>query len=138
MENLSNTVLKRSRIMYIFEAAFEYLISILVAGSFLATLTKEIGLSDSVTGVISSIISLGCVFQLLSIFLRAKKVKVIVILMSLVNQILFMLLYVVPLFDISKTAKSVIFVVLIVSAYIIYNFVHPKKINWLMSFYIPQ
>lgn len=133
MENYSNKALKRSQLMYVFEATFEYLISILVRGSFLATLTKEIGIPDSVTGVISSIISLGCVFQLLSILLRAKKVKIIVIIMSLVNQILFMLLYVVPLFEISKTAKSVIFVVLIVSAYVIYNFVHPKKMNWFMS-----
>ena len=67
MEVLSKKAVKRSQLMFIFQATFEYLISILVAGSFLATLTKEIGIPDSVTGVISSIISLGCVFQLLSI-----------------------------------------------------------------------
>ncbi len=52
--------------MYIFEAGPEYLISILVAGSFLATLTRELGISDGLTGILSSIISLGCLFQLLS------------------------------------------------------------------------
>ena len=50
--------------MYIFEAALEYLISILVPGSFLATITKELGISDSLTGILSSVISLGCLFQL--------------------------------------------------------------------------
>lgn len=45
----NDSSLKRSRLMYIFEAALEYLISILVAGSFLATITKELGVSDSLT-----------------------------------------------------------------------------------------
>jgi len=39
MKEISAGVLKRSRLMYIFEAALEYFVSILVAGSFLATLT---------------------------------------------------------------------------------------------------
>lgn len=43
--------LKRGQLMYLFEAALEYLISILVASSFLATLTKELGFSDSLTGI---------------------------------------------------------------------------------------
>jgi len=38
---------KRGRLMYVFEAALEYYIAILVAGSFLATITKELGFSDS-------------------------------------------------------------------------------------------
>ena len=37
---------KQGRLLYIFEAAFEYLISILVAGSYLATLTETLGFSD--------------------------------------------------------------------------------------------
>ena len=68
MDNLSTKILKRSQLMYMLEAALEYFIAILVSGSYLATLTKELGLSDSLTGLLSSIISLGCLFQLLSIF----------------------------------------------------------------------
>lgn len=128
-----NKIYKRSRLMYIFEAAIEYFISILVSGSFLATLTKELGLSDSLTGVLSSVISLGCLFQLLSIFIRPKGIKKFVILMSVANQILFMLLYIIPIFNIPSNLKSVFFVLLIFSAYFIYNIAHPKKINWLMS-----
>lgn len=44
-----------------------------------------------------------------------------------------MLLYVIPLTGAKKQTKIVLFVVLICAAYLIYNFVHPKKINWLMS-----
>lgn len=125
--------LKRSRIMYILEAAIEYFISILVASSYLATLTKELGFSDSLTGILSSVISLGCLFQLLSLYIRRTKVKRLVIILSIINQLLFMLLYVIPVINISSTLKTVLFVVFIFVAYLIYNIAHPKKINWLMS-----
>lgn len=88
---------KRGKLLYILEADIKYLISILVNGSFLATLTGSLGMSDSLTGIISSFISLGCLFQLLSVFLRRKKMKSIVIVMSVINQLLFLLLYVIPL-----------------------------------------
>lgn len=124
---------KIGRLMYIFEAALEYLISILVTGSFLATVTKELGISDSLTGIVSSVISLGCLFQLMSIVLRRKTVKKIVIVLSIANQLLFMLLYLIPLLNFSQNIKIGLFLILIFSAYLIYNFAHPKKINWLMS-----
>ncbi len=125
--------IKFSRGMYIAEAGLEYLISIIVAGSFFATLAKEIGLSDSLTGILSSIISLGCLFQLLSVAYRRNKVKGLVIFLSIINQLLFMLLYVIPVFEIPENVKAFLFIVLIIGAYVIYNFAHPKKINWLMS-----
>lgn len=130
-ENLS--ALKRSRLMYIFEAALEYLISILVSGSFLATLTKALGMSDSLTGVLSSVISLGCLFQLLSAVYRRRKVKRFVMALSVLNQLLFMLLYVIPLSGAGEQFKIVLFVVVIILAYLLYNIAHPKKISWLMS-----
>ena len=133
METKEQKAYKLGRFMYILEAGFEYLISILVAGSFLATITGSLGISDSLTGIISSFISLGCLFQLLSLFLRRKRMKTIVIILSVINQILFLLLYLIPLWGGGQLFKKVAFVVAIFTAYIIYNFAHPKKINWLMS-----
>lgn len=130
MQNCYN---EKNRLMYILEASFEYLISILVTGSFLATVTKSLGTSDSLTGILSSVISLGCLFQLLSIAIRKTKVKRIVVFGSVINQLLFMLLYVIPLTGMTKQFKIILFTVFIISAYLIYNLVHPKKINWLMS-----
>ena len=125
--------LQRSRMLYIVEAALEYLVAILVAGSFLATLTKELGLSDSLTGILSSIISLGCLFQLLSMFFRQRTVKRFVLVLSVINQLLFLFLYVVPILPLGKTAKTVIFIAFILLAYLIYYIAHPKKIAWLMG-----
>ena len=133
MLNNGSVLLRRSRLMYIFEAALEYLISILVTGSFLATITKELGVSDSLTGILSSVISLGCLFQLLSLSVRRARVKRLVVILSVINQAFFMLLYVIPLTGAKKQIKIVLFVVLICAAYLIYNFAHPQKINWLMS-----
>ena len=125
--------LKRSQTLYIIEAALEYFIAILVGGSFLATLTGALGIPDSITGILSSIISLGCLFQLISMVFRKSHVKKFVILLSILNQLLFMLLYLVPVFPFGSTAKTAIFIVFILAAYLLYNIAHPKKINWLMS-----
>lgn len=133
MNTSDASLIKRGRLMYIFQATLEYLISILVAGSFLATLTKELGFSDSLTGVLSSVISLGCLFQLLSLTIRPNRSKGFVITLSIINQLLFLLLYVIPLSSGQKNTKIVLFVILIFAAYFIYNLAHPKKINWLMS-----
>ncbi|MBQ9121072.1 MAG: MFS transporter [Clostridia bacterium] len=130
---MSEQTLKRSRLMYIFEAALEYFVSILVSGVYLAKLTSAIGLSDSLTGILSSIISLGCVFQLIAIFLRRNRVKRMVIGFSILNQLLFTSLYLVPCTSLGTESKAAIFTVAIVLAYLIYNIAHPVKINWLMS-----
>ena len=62
-----------SRILYIIEAALEYFVSIAVSTIYLAKLTEYIGFSDSLTGILSSFVSLGCGFQMIAIFLANKK-----------------------------------------------------------------
>lgn len=133
MNDLSPRLRRRGQHMYLMEAALEYLISILVTGSFLATLTKQLGMSDSLTGILSAISSLGCLFQLLSLFITRTRVKGVVITASVINQLLFMFLYIIPLTGWGKPVKTALFIAVILLAYLLYNLVHPKKINWLMS-----
>jgi len=125
---------KRSRLLYHAEAALEYLVALTVSGSFLAYLTASLGISDSLTGIISSIISLGCLFQLCSLFVRRKRFKTFVIWASMLNQLSFMMLYVLPMGRrLPSSVKTAAFVLMIVVAYFIYNLAHPKKIGWFMS-----
>jgi len=124
----------RAKQMYIWQAAFEHLIALLVSGSFLATLTKELGFSDSITGILSSVISLGCLFQLLSLLIRCRRTKKMVIAMSVANQLLFAALYAVPFLCKDTSTKAVVFIGFIILAYLLYNIAHPPKIAWLMSF----
>lgn len=130
---LQNKQERITRSMYMTQAALEYLIAILMSGSFLAALTKQLGISDSLTGILSSIISLGCLFQLLSLMIRKKRFKPFIIAMSVANQILFLLLYLIPLMPFSSEFKIAAFVLCIITAYLIYNLAHPKKVDWTLS-----
>ncbi len=125
--------LRRSRGAYIAEAALEYFIAILVQGTFLAQVTMSLGFTDSQTGIISSLISMGCLFQLASMLLQRRRVKGFVIGMSIANQLLFLLLYAIPLTPLPDAVRRGAFVVLILLAYLLYYTAHPKKIGWLMS-----
>lgn len=123
--------LKRSRIMYIIQADLEHLINLLVTGAFLATLTTQLGMSDSLTGIISSFSSLGCLFQMISVIFRKGSVKKFVVFLSLSNQVLFIILYLIPLG--SAPYLKYLFIACLFFALFIYNIAHPKKIDWLMS-----
>ena len=125
--------LKRSRGLYIAESTIEYLVSILVTGSFLATLTGELGMSDSLTGILSSIVSLGCLFQLFSLVIHKQRVKSFVVVTNTVTQLLFILLYIIPLAGGEKQTKIALFVGAVFFAYLISNISVPKRVSWLMS-----
>lgn len=125
---------KLSRICIILGAAFDYFISIAVSGVYLAKITAYIGISDTLTGIISSFLSLGCGFQILAIFVAHKRpVKRWVAPLYIASEALFAFLYFIPLFDISKTVKSVLFVAMILSAYVVKNVINSPKSNWHIS-----
>ena len=99
----------------------------------MATLTKELGMPDSLTGILSSVVSLGCLFQLLSLLIRRRRSKPFVIALSVANQLLFLSLYIIPLTNAAQPIKIVWFIATVFLAYLLYYLAHPKKINWLMS-----
>ncbi len=123
-----------SRVLYIIEAALEYFISIAVGGVYLAEITKHIGISDAITGIITAFVSLGCGFQIIALFLAHKKpVKSWVTVCHILSQTLFALMYFVPLLNVSRTAKSILLIVTLFLAQIIHNAINSPKINWYMS-----
>lgn len=125
---------KKSRILYIIEATLEYFISMMVTGAYLAKLTSSIGISDSLTGILTSFVSLGCGFQLIAIFLANKTpVKRWVTVLHSVNQLFFALIYVVPFLHVPKTLKIVVFVAFLLLGHVVNNIVNSPKINWFMS-----
>lgn len=71
-------IYRLSRVMYILQATLEYFISTLVAGAYLAKVTKAVGMSDGMTGILSALVSLGCGMQIVAVFLtRKRRVKLI-------------------------------------------------------------
>ena len=125
---------RTSRVLYILEATLEYLISLLVTGAYLAKVTSAIGMSDALTGILTSFVSLGCGFQMIAIFLANKQpVKRWVTFLHSLNQLFFALIYLVPFIQLSKTQKIIMFIVFLLIGHIINNVVNSPKINWFMS-----
>ena len=125
--------LKRGRLLYVFYAALEYLIALAVSGSFLAKLTTSIGMSDSLTGIIAAVTSLGGLFQLLSMFIHKSRVKRFVVPMTIVTQLLFMFLYLIPRLALGQQVSSVTFALTMLAAQMLMNIAAPKRSSWLMS-----
>lgn len=127
-------IYKTSRVLYVLEATFEYFISLLVTGAYLAKVTSAIGMSDTATGILTSFVSLGCGFQIIAIFLANKRpVKRWVTILHTLNQLFFALIYLVPFVPLNSTQKTVLFVVFLLLGHIINNVVNSPKINWFMS-----
>lgn len=125
---------KFSRLMYILEAAFEYFISLLVIGAYIAKVATAIGLPDSITGILTSFVSLGLGFQCVAIFLADKTpVKRWVSLLHILNQLSFALVYFVPFFNVSKQIKIALFIVFLLLGHILNNVVNSPKTKWFMD-----
>ncbi len=122
-----------SRKLYIFECMFEYFISILTSGAYLAKLTIAIGISDSMTAILASVTSLASVFQLVSIFLAHKTpVKRWVLPITFVTQALISMLYVIPFLNTGSAAPLLFFFIILVSRAAV-NVASPAKSNWFLS-----
>lgn len=129
-----NAPYKRSRVLYIIEAALEYFIAILMSGAYIAKVTKYLGLSDSLTGIITAFVSLGCGFQAFAIlFANKRPIKPWVLIGHCINQLFFTFVYIVPLFDIDRNVRTVVFVLVLLGGHAVNNVINSPKIGWYMS-----
>lgn len=126
----------RCRRAQIVEALLEYLNSLLVTGTFLSAILKQVGVSDSVAGIVSSFVSLACCAQLFSSLLvrPGRSVRKVCVILGLVNQLMFASLYLIPFIHIPQGVKVALFVVMILGAYFLLNVAAPVKFKWVMSF----
>ena len=139
-EEFESVAYKRSRVAYTAQCAFEYLTSLLIADAFLAKLLTNIGMSDSLIGIVSSFIYFSFLFQLLSIWLidRMKNVKRTVILFDTFSQLLYVCMYCVPFLEVDKSVKSLIAIIAIVIAYLLKYMVSSILFNWANSYVNPD
>ena len=123
-----------SRVSHVLDAAFEYFQSILLASTYLAQLTSSLGISDSLTGILSSIIALGGTFRIASVYLFPRQpVKKRVMVFEARNQLLAIALYLIPLWDVPSGVGVVLFAVLLISHYVMLNVCFPAKVGWMMG-----
>ena len=127
-------IYKTSRFLHIIEAAVEYFITLLIGGAYLAELTKAIGMSDALTGILSSFTTLGCTCQFLSIFLARKTpVKRWVVPTAIVSELMFALIYLTPFLPFTASNKSLFLIVFLLGAHILTQIIYSPKMNWYMS-----
>lgn len=130
---------KNTRKAYMAQCTIEYIVSILVADAYLAKLLTSIGISDAMTGIISSFISLAFVFQLLSIFLIEKmtNVKKTVIICDTISQLFFLSIYLVPFLPFQTSIKTILVIVAVLIAYIAKYLIYSIFFKWANSFVAP-
>lgn len=125
---------KVSRFMYILEAAFDYYLSVMVTGAYLARLTTQIGISDALTGIIASLGAFASCFQVLAIFLFSnRRVKKPLSMLYPVARLGSLMLYAVPFLPASVRTKTVLFMGLLFIGQLLTNAINAPKINWFMS-----
>ena len=126
---------RRGRALVMAEAAVEYFIHLCVTTTFLTAILNEMEVGASLQGLIGAITSLACIAQLLAVF-RVKKTypcKRWVSLLNLVSQLLFTLLYLMPLSPITPTLRLVGFIGLLLVAYLCQHYLTPSRVNWQMA-----
>ena len=125
-----------SRFCYIIEAALEYFISILVSGAYLARITTSLGFSDGLTGILSSFVSLGCLFQLGSIglFRKIRRAKPVIVSFCIVCQLMFGCMYLIPGMPFGQTLRTGLFLICFCGAHIVSQLISPQKTSWLIGF----
>ena len=125
---------KTTRVAYIIEAGFEYFISLFVTSTFLGYILDAVGFSDAMQGIISTVATFTCGAQLFALFVSDRNAKRMTVIGHSINQLCFVLLYLLPIFDIPPAAKSALLIVFLFAGHIINNAINPTKITWLMSF----
>jgi len=121
-----------SRFSHVLDAAFEYFQSILLAGTYLAKLTASLGIPDSLTGILSSIIALGGTFRIASVYLFPKQpVKGRVMVFEVLNQLLTIALYLVPLWGLPSGVGVVLFASVLILHHLMLNVSFPAKVSWM-------
>jgi len=120
--------------------AFEYFASLLVSGVFLASLLTKIGVPDAVAGIVASLTSFGSLAQICALFFanRVHSAKRIVATTHILSQIMFVTLYLVPFVQVSQSLKTVLFIVLYLTANFSKMIISPIRTNWTMSYVNPS
>lgn len=127
---------KHNQRAQIVEAALEYFVSIMMTGAFLASILTNIGVSDAVTGIATSLIHLGCLAQFFAaLYLKPKtSVKRMVTIMHIINQTMFVCLYMLPFFEIPQIVKTTLFLILFICANFINSAASPFRFSWMMAY----
>lgn len=136
----STPVYRRSRNAYTWHCAFEHFVTIMLTAQMLALLLSNVGMSDAMIGVVSSLVSMMVVVQLASVLIlhRIKNPKAVITAVHCICRAFFGLMYIVPFLPISQAAKQVAVIACIVIGYAGYYFGVSYVFGWGTSYVDPK
>lgn len=139
MDKFNSPEYVRSRRFYTIQCAVEYFVSLLVLDAFLAKLLTSIGISDSLTGIISSFVSLAFGIQIFTIFMIKIKMsrKRMVIIFDVSSMLFFACLFLVPFLPFGKTVKTILAMLFILLGYGCYYLILSIYYKWGNSYVEP-
>jgi len=137
--NYNSPDFKRSRGAYVAQCTFEYFISLLVGDVFLAKLLSSIGISDALTGIISSFINVAFIIQIMSIPLANSTLgsKKLVLIFDTISQLLFCGIYFIPFLPFGKEVKTILVMMAIIVAYTSNHLILSICFKWANSYVEP-
>ena len=140
MDKFESKEYKLARKANVAHCTFEYFITLMIGDAFLATLLSSMGIADSVTGIIASLVSFSFLFQLLSIAIvkRMRNTKKTAIILHTVGMLFFTSVYLVPFLPIeSVRVKTILVGAGIILGYIFYYSVQKIIFKWANGFVSP-
>lgn len=138
-DRFSSAEFKRSRNAYTIQCAVEHMVYLMVTDAFLAKLLKHIGLSDSMTGVISSLVSLAFLVQLLAILLmqRMQNIKRTVVITDMLSMLLYMSTYLIPFIPVPGSVRTVLVFVCVLGGAVMRYLTMNMYYRWANSYVHP-
>ncbi len=131
---------RRSRLSYLLQCDFEYLVSLMVTDAFLAKLLGYLGMDDATTGLISSFISLAFLVQIFTLLLTRARVRAkrAVTIFETASQLLFTFLYVIPFLPLGGVGTKLVVMGCILTAYFCQYLIVNITYRWGNSFVDPH
>lgn len=104
----SDPLTRRTQIVYVLQAALEFLASMFVSDSFLAKLLTSAGVEQASIGIISSVLSFASFIQLVIIVIqrRLKRVRLMVTVCKLLGMVMYTMVYFMPLMNLAPRMNT--------------------------------
>ncbi|MBQ4040169.1 MAG: MFS transporter [Oscillospiraceae bacterium] len=124
-----------SRLGYLINSAASTAVSALLSGSFIAALLRELGVSDALNGIFSTIPTIAALSQLimLEITKHIQKAKLPTIISCFLGRAMYGVMVFIPFLDIPSGVRTGVFLALYVISSLLFQFVSPCSAAWLVS-----
>lgn len=131
---------RRSRRAYTIQCMLEYFIALLLTDAFLSKLLYDVGLDDVQIGIVTSLGTVGFLFQLATLFgaRGVRSVKRMVIVFSTVGEVFHLFLYAAPFLPLPAPARTAVVIACLTIYYFLNYYIFNIRYKWANDFVAPD